>query len=385
MLKCEKLVKHIISECSEYAIISEAVNVDDIRNMVKQMTEESADTKRRLAFRYVLNILHTAYSTAKFTLERDDIADVLNKVNDNSEFIRSFTKSLPNKDLTIKSILPKLADAIFAAVKSDSVTRNDLLKVLKSASDEDSDFYSLLDETQIKKTYLLQSILHDIDASRITDEDIAVYTPETFKEYNRKAKANFSYALFLKNNKVLAVAYFAKDGTINDIRQINFFTGSRTGAKNLKNAIENSDKIIAISNKYLDNIKHRIPYDEKTDDKIRRDNQERYRNALEERKVERNKNKLKDTVNSLIESIKVDLAPYKEKIMSIDAFDDDGELSQTFLRLKKQIQLVQRNLYEYINDEEYTDMYVINELKDLKTTYVKLMEILEAENKNGED
>ena len=30
-------------------------------------------------------------------------------------------------------------------------------------------------------------------------------------------------------------------------------------------------------------------------------------------------------------------------------------------------------------------MYVINELKDLKTTYVKLMEMLEAENKNGED
>ena len=104
MSKFEKIAKRIISECSEYAIISEAVNVDDIRNMVKQMDEESADTKRKIAFRYVLNILHTAYNAAKFTLERNDIADVLNKVNYNSEFIRSFTESLPNTDITIIAI-----------------------------------------------------------------------------------------------------------------------------------------------------------------------------------------------------------------------------------------------------------------------------------------
>lgn len=141
----------------------------------------------------------------------------------------------------------------------------------------------------------------------------------------------------------------------------------------------NSDKIIAISNEYRKNIKYRDPYEEKTDNDVREENKERYRKTLQERKLNRNKENLKSQVEELIDAIKNDLIPYKEELMNLDVFDDDGDIAKTFISLKQQISKVKKSLDIYLNSKTSyaSDNTVIYNIKELKTVYFRLMELLE--------
>lgn len=378
MLKFKNLVNKIISECSDSNIISEAVTVDDIRDMIKQMDKHNADAIRTLLFREIKNLFSRSKYTAS-NLHLDDVKKVIYEVEDDDEFIRNFISSLSDKELKSKTIMSKLADAVLNDVQDTDVTKDDLIKVFQNTSDGVYRKTYLRDNYETKKMEYYQEILRDIDASRITDDDIEVYTPETFKSYNRKAKGAFSYAIFLKGNLPIAIAHFFSDGTIYYVKEINYFSGSRTGATNIKNAIENSDKIIAISNKYRENIKHRNPYEEKTDNDVREENKERYRKTLQERKLNRNKENLKNQVEELIDAIKNDLIPYKEELMNLDVFDDDGDIAKTFISLKQQISKVKKSLDIYLNSKTSyaSDNTVIYNIKELKTVYFRLMELLE--------
>ena len=217
----------------------------------------------------------------------------------------------------------------------------------------------------------------------ITDDDIKVYTPETFKSYNRKAKGAFSYAIFLRGNLPIAIAHFDSDGKINYVKAINSFSGSKTGEANIKNAIENSDKIIAISNEYRNNIKQRQPYHEKSDDEIRRENKSKRNSILSQRKKERYKEAVKNDIETLFNSIKEDLSPYKEKLMNIvfdDDDDDDDDIAKTFIELKHDSHLIKKELNEYLTKDLKSDLNLKNLVKNLKLKYLRLTELLEEEN-----
>ena len=377
-LKFNNLANKIISECSDSNIISEAVTVDDIRDMIKQMDKHNADAIRALLFREIKNLFSRSKSTAS-NLHLDDVKKVIYEVEDD-EFIRNFISSLSDKELKSKTIMSKLVDAVLNEVQDTDVTKDDLVKVFQNTSDGVYKKTYLRDNYETKKQYHYQQILRDIDASRITDDDIEVYTPETFKSYNRKAKGAFSYAIFLRGNLPIAIAHFFSDGTINYVKEVNYFSGSRTGATNIKNAIENSDKIIAISNEYRNNIKQRQPYYEQPDDDIRRENQYRRDNILSQRRKKRYKESVKNDIETLFNSIKEDLSPYKEKLMNIDAFDDDGDIAKAFIELKRESHFVKDALNDYLKYDYKSDSNLKDLVKNLKLQYLRLIELLEGEN-----
>lgn len=382
MFKFKNLVNKIISECSEnQEVVTEAVHVDDIRNMIKNMDKTTADNRRTVSHNYIKRLFYEAYDLAA-ELKLKEITRLISDALNDDSFIEEFIKSLSNKELVSKSIVPKLADALIKKYNADESLKTNLLKVLKE-SDNDMFGYNEFQEPRLKKEYLLQRILREIDASNITDADIKVFTPETFKEYTRKVKAEFSYALFLNNDKVIGVAYFDEDGKILDVSQIAYWQYvARSSDTNLKKLLMNSDKIIAISNEYRKNIKYREPYEEKTDNDVREENKERYRKTLQERKLNRNKENLKNQVEELIDAIKNDLIPYKEELMNLDVFDDDGDIAKTFISLKQQISKVKKSLNIYLNSKTSyaSDNTVIYNIKELKTVYFRLMELLEATN-----
>lgn len=382
MLKFKNLVNKIISECSEnQEVVTEAVHVDDIRNMIKNMDKTTVDNRRTVSHNYINRLFHEAYDIAD-ELRLKEITRLIYDAAKDDSFIEEFIESLSNKELVSKSIVPKLADALIKNYNADESLKTNLLKVLKEGAN-DVFGYNEFQEPQIKKEYLLQRILREIDASNITDADIKVFTPETFKEYTRKVKAEFSYALFLNNDKVIGVAYFDEDGKILDVSQIAYWQYvTRSSDTNLKTLLMNSDKIIAISNEYRKNIKYRNPYEEKTDNDVRENNKARYRKTLQERKLNRNKENLKNQVEELIDAIKNDLIPYKEELMNLDVFDDDGDIAKTFISLKQQISKVKKSLNIYLNSKTSyaSDNTVIYNIKELKTVYFRLMELLEATN-----
>lgn len=382
MFKFKNLVNKIISECSEnQEVVTEAVHVDDIRNMIKNMDKTTADNRRTVSHNYIKRLFHEAYDLAA-ELKLKEITRLISDALNDDSFIEEFIKSLSNKELVSKSIVPKLADALIKKYNADESLKTNLLKVLKE-SDNDMFGYNEFQEPRVKKEYLLQRILREIDASNITDADIKVFTPETFKEYTRKVKAEFSYALFLNNDKVIGVVYFDEDGKILDVSQITYWQYvARSSDTNLKKLLMNSDKIIAISNEYRKNIKYRDPYEEKTDNDVRENNKARYRKTLQERKLNRNKENLKNQVEELIDAIKNDLIPYKEELMNLDVFDDDGDIAKTFISLKQQISKVKKSLNIYLNSKTSyaSDNTVIYNIKELKTVYFRLMELLEATN-----
>lgn len=379
MFKFKNLVNKIISECSEnQEVVTEAVHVDDIRNMIKNMDKTTANNRRTVSHNYIKRLFHEAYDLAA-ELKLKEITRLISDALNDDSFIEEFIKSLSNKELVSKSIVPKLADALIKKYNADESLKTNLLKVLKE-SDNDMFGYNEFQEPRVKKEYLLQRILREIDASNITDADIKVFTPETFKEYTRKVKAEFSYALFLNNDKVIGVAYFDEDGKILDVSQIAYWQYvARSSDTNLKKLLMNSDKIIAISNEYRKNIKYRNPYEEKTDNDVRENNKARYRKTLQERKLNRNKENLKSQVEELIDAIKNDLIPYKEELMNLDVFDDDGDIAKTFISLKQQISKVKKSLDIYLNSKTSyaSDNTVIYNIKELKTVYFRLMELLE--------
>lgn len=382
MFKFKNLVNKIISECSEnQEVVTEAVHVNDIRNMIKNMDKTTANNRRTVSHNYIKRLFYEAYDLAA-ELKLKEITRLISDALNDDSFIEEFIKSLSNKELVSKSIVPKLADALIKKYNADESLKTNLLKVLKE-SDNDMFGYNEFQEPRVKKEYLLQRILREIDASNITDADIKVFTPETFKEYTRKVKAEFSYALFLNNDKVIGVAYFDEDGKILDVSQIAYWQYvARSSDTNLKKLLMNSDKIIAISNEYRKNIKYRDPYEEKTDNDVREENKERYRKTLQERKLNRNKENLKSQVEELIDAIKNDLIPYKEELMNLDVFDDDGDIAKTFISLKQQISKVKKSLDIYLNSKTSyaSDNTVIYNIKELKTVYFRLMELLEATN-----
>ena len=376
MLMFNNLVNKIIVECYDSNIISEDVTVNDIRDMIKQIDKHNADIIRTLLFRDIKYL----FNVSELRARKNNLNDIEKIIVNDDEFIRNFISSLSDKELNLKTIISKLADAILDKVKDTDITKDDIVKFFQKVADDIYQYFYLKNRYETKKEYEYQQILRDIDASRITDDDIKVYTPETFKSYNRKAKGAFSYAIFLRRNLPIAIAHFFSDGKINYVKAINSFSGSKTGEANIKNAIENSDKIIAISNEYRNNIKQRQPYHEKSNGEIRRENQGRRNSILSQRKKERYKESVKNDIETLFNSIKEDLYHHKEKLMNIVFDDDDDDIAKTFIELKHDSHLIKKELNEYLTKDLKSDLNLKNLVKNLKLKYLRLTELLEEEN-----
>ena len=367
MLKFNNLVNKIIVECSDSNIISEDVTVNDIRDMIKQMDKSKAERLRRYFFDDFTYIFYTAESRLRENklndIDKIIINDIETTIVDKNEFIRNFISSLSDKELIPKTIMSKLADTILDKIKDTDITKDDIVNFLRKHYFYHHAGYSQNYYYKIKREDY-QQILRDIDASHITDDDIKVYTPETFKSYNRKAKGAFSYAIFLKENLPIAIAHFFSDGTIDNIEAVD---KSFSKQINVKQVIEKSDKIIAISNEYRNNIKQRQPYHEKSDDEIRRENQMRLY-----------KKHFKNDIEKLLNSIKEDLYYHKEMLMNI-VFDDNDDITKAFSTFKFYYNAVKRELNKYLTNDHKSESRLIDLVNDLKLKYRKLTELLEEE------
>ena len=379
MLKFNNLVNKIIAECSDSNIISEDVTVNDIRDMIKQMDNSFAKIVRRAFLDDVKYLFYTAKIRARENklndIEKIIANDIEKNIVNKDEFAEKFISSLSDKELNSKTVLSKFADAILDEIKDTDITKDDILKFFKKLMNYFHAFY-LKGYHETSKRIEYQQILRDIDASRITDDDIKVYTPETFDTYNRKAKGAFSYAIFLKENLPIGIAHFFSDGKIDYMRAIDFFAFPKH--VNVKQAIERSDKIITISSEYFNNINQRPHYHKKSDKEIRRENQIRRSDILDQREKERYKESVKNDIETLFNSIKEDLSHYKEKLMNIDMFDDD--ITKAFIDLKHDYNLVKEELNDYLaSDYKYNDD-LTDLVKNLKLKYLRLTELLEEEN-----
>ena len=369
MLKFNRLVNKIILEAQE-SLLVEDVNVDDIRDMIKQMDKNSAQIDRNNFDRTLENIFYFAINYAD-----KDIARLLEKVVVDREFLNKFKDSLSDSEIRIsKFFVPKLVDAIVDHYNKGEEDKEKLLEAINLSVDNMQRFYSKQDYSfklsQATKKSNYSSILKAIDAAHITNDDIKVFTPETFKEYTRKVKSAFSYAICLYNNNIISIVEFNDDGTIRAIHD------NSNGYSNFKQILMNSNKVVAISNTYRDNIKQRQPYHEKTDEEIRDENRTRYK----AHSIKREKEEMTKSVNDLIDSIKNDLEPYKDKLANFDMFDDDSDIAKAFLNLKQAIQTTKSALKTYVDKEwslNNSDVFV--NIKKLKTIYLRLIEMLENE------
>lgn len=373
MLNFNRLVNKIILEAQE-SLLVEDVNVDDIRDMIKQMDKNSAQIDRNNFDRTLENIFYFAINYA-VELQFKDIAQLLEKVVANNDFLNKFKNSLSDSEIRIsKFFVPKLVDAIVDHYNKDEEDKEKLLKVMNLAIDNMQRFYTKSDYSfklpQATKKSNYSSILKAIDAAHITNDDIKVFTPETFKEYTRKVKSAFSYAICLYNNNIISIVEFNDDGTIRAIHD------NSNGYSNFKQILMNSNKVVAISNTYRDNIKQRQPYHEKTDEEIRDENRTRYK----AHSIKREKEEMTKSVNDLIDSIKNDLEPYKDKLTNLDMFDDDSDIAKAFLNLKQAIQTTKSALKTYVDKEwSLNNSAVVANVKNLKTIYFRLIEMLENE------
>ena len=373
MLKFNRLVNKIILEAQE-SLLVEDVNVDDIRDMIKQMDKNSAQIDRNNFDRTLENIFYYAINYA-VELQFKDISQLLEKVVVDHEFLNKFKDSLSDSEIRIsKFFVPKLVDAIVDHYNRNEEDKEKLLKVINLSIDNLPRFESRLDysfrSSQSTKKSKYSDILKAIDAAHITNDDIKVFTPETFKEYTRKVKSAFSYAICLYDNNIISIVEFNDDGTIRAIHD------NSNGYSNFKQILMNSNKVVAISNTYRDNIKQRQPYHEKTDEEIRDENRTRYK----AHSIKREKEEMTKSVNELIDSIKNDIEPYKDKLANLDMFDDDSDIAKTFLNLKQAIQTTKSALKQYVDKEWALDnSAVVANIKKLKTIYLRFIEMLENE------
>ncbi len=373
MLKFNRLVNKIILEAQE-SLLVEDVNVDDIRDMIKQMDKNSAQIDRNNFDRTLENIFYYAINYA-VDLQFKNIPQLLEKVVVDHEFLNKFKDSLSDSEIRIsKFFVPKLVDAIVDHYNRNEEDKEKLLKVINLSIDNLPRFESRLDysfrSSQSTKKSKYSDILKAIDAAHITNDDIKVFTPETFKEYTRKVKSAFSYAICLYDNNIISIVEFNDDGTIRAIHD------NSNGYSNFKQILMNSNKVVAISNTYRDNIKQRQPYHEKTDEEIRDENRTRYK----AHSIKREKEEMTKSVNELIDSIKNDIEPYKDKLANLDMFDDDSDIAKTFLNLKQAIQTTKSALKQYVDKEWALDnSAVVANIKKLKTIYLRFIEMLENE------
>lgn len=373
MLKFNRLVNKIILEAQE-SLLVEDVNVDDIRDMIKQMDKNSAQIDRNNFDRTLENIFYYAINYA-VDLQFKNIPQLLEKVVVDHEFLNKFKDSLSDSEIRIsKFFVPKLVDAIVDHYNRNEEDKEKLLKVINLSIDNLPRFESRLDysfrSSQSTKKSKYLDILKAIDAAHITNDDIKVFTPETFKEYTRKVKSAFSYAICLYDNNIISIVEFNDDGTIRAIHD------NSNGYSNFKQILMNSNKVVAISNTYRDNIKQRQPYHEKTDEEIRDENRTRYK----AHSIKREKEEMTKSVNELIDSIKNDIEPYKDKLANLDMFDDDSDIAKTFLNLKQAIQTTKSALKQYVDKEWALDnSAVVANIKKLKTIYLRFIEMLENE------
>ena len=377
MLKFNNLVNKIIVECSDSNIISEDVTVNDIRDMINQIDKREAERIREYFVDGIERLFYKAESRLRENKLNDTEKIIVNDIEKNivnkDEFTEKFISSLSDKELTSKPVISKLADVILDEIKDTDITKDDIVKLIKKNLNIDLQNYHKTKEIDY------QRILHDIDASRITDDDIKVYTPETFKSYNKKAKGAFSYAIFLKENLPIAIAHFDSDGNKDYVLSISHSVPSGY----LTKAIEKSDKIIAISNEYRNNIKYRPYYHEVSDDYMRRVNKERREYILRQRRYERyikqDYESVKNDIETLLNSIKEDLSHYKEKLMNIDMFDDD--IAKAFIEFKHDYNDLKEEFNEYLKRNSAYDGIKIR-TKNLKLKYLRLIELLKKDHES---
>ena len=160
MLKFNNLVNKIIVECSDSNIISEDVTVNDIRDMIKRIDKHNTDIIRTHLFRDIKYL----FNVSELRARKNNLNDIEKIIVNDDEFIRNFISSLSDKELNLKTIISKFADAILDKIKDTDITKDDIVKFLRKHYFYHHAGYSQNYYYKIKREDY-QQILRDIDAS----------------------------------------------------------------------------------------------------------------------------------------------------------------------------------------------------------------------------
>lgn len=352
-------------------LIYEDIKAEALRELIKNATNEANAYKNRRN----LSIIETLFRACIRNIPKEE-TEIYNALSNliYTEEEEKISKLVFNelqlnnpKNINIKNIITKFAEICANKYK---LNKN---RVIELFNEIDIDFNKLNFITDSsKKTLDLKNILNYIDASNITDDDIKTFTPETFKEYNKKMRSQFNYAIFMNNGHIKFVGTFDDFGKILNIYSLPILLSKNI---TLLEALKKSDKILAISSKYLKNIKHKEHYKELSNDTLRRENQLRYEKEKLKNKAINLKNKINDFINKIKNDLKNEFQPV---IKSIDIFSDDI-LSDLYITFKKKLNDIQKD----INYERYlenfnleTEKKLLDKVQELKKSYNNLLQEL---------
>ena len=211
--KFNQIFNKIMSECiSNEDIISESVNAAAIQELINAEDQRDNITRKNFIISYIDTLLRFSHAYA----EDNHLDNIEIALKDMTKKYIYGTKKIadlyPDGNYTEKNIHDKLVN--FISSKYD-VSSTELRKVFENTINKNSRTFSIFNFTPHRKSALLQKILGYIDANNITDNDIVTVTPDEFNNLIKDNNAEFSYAIFVKDNKVIGYAEVGEnDGTI---------------------------------------------------------------------------------------------------------------------------------------------------------------------------
>ena len=209
-------------------LIYEDIKAEALRELIKNATNEANAYKNRRN----LSIIETLFRACIRNIPKEE-TEIYNALSNliYTEEEEKISKLVFNelqlnnpKNINIKNIITKFAEICANKYK---LNKNRVIELFNE-TDIDLNKLNFITDSS-KKTFDLKNILKHIDASNITDDDIKTFTHETFKEYNKKMRSQFNYAIFMNNGHIKFVGTFDDFGKILN-RRILIFISALLGA-----------------------------------------------------------------------------------------------------------------------------------------------------------
>lgn len=298
-----------------------------------------------------------------------------NVLNDDNAKIPTKEEFLAYAEETINKKVDECFDKTQCIASEVDDIRTSAIEFVKqrfgSSKEWKVDSYELKNE-EAKQKNIKSYIFSALDASSIEDVDTISITE--FKEFNRKMRAQYGFAIGLKKNIPLYTVSFDDDGKIDYISNIN---GSDKYL-NMKRVEEDCDELLLIKNigKYSEqsrakrnapkpNVKHDADWEAYQ-------NRQRYEGILHDRRTKTMQTNVANEIQKVLEKTKDVLVRAYKKVTQIDIFEPHYSIhnnTERVLLIIEQYKKLNGIAIKFLNPEENVYSYQVNSAKESLKTY----------------
>ncbi len=239
--KFDQIFNKIVTECSKNKnIVSENINIAAIQELIDAEDKNTEITRKNFIRPYIDTLLRFSHAYA----EDNQLTEIEAALKDmTKKYIygrKKITDLYPVGNYTEKNILNNLVDIISSQY---GIEQSELRRVFEDTMVKNARTFSIFNFTPQRKSPLLRKVLSYIDTNNITDNDVITITPDEFNAFV-KDNNNFSYAIFVNNNKIVGCAEVNEKD-----RTINAFTNHLKISTPIKSILNKTDKVIIILKK----------------------------------------------------------------------------------------------------------------------------------------